>query len=100
IDLSAAFKALAQKGIMHVLLEGGAHLLGSAFDQRLIDAVTVFIAPKLAGGAEAPSPLKGSGVSAMQEAVRLQHMRTQIIDEDVLVEGELRRQTETSTGGA
>jgi diaminohydroxyphosphoribosylaminopyrimidine deaminase/5-amino-6-(5-phosphoribosylamino)uracil reductase len=99
IDLSAALKALGQKGIMHVLLEGGAHLLGSAFDHGLIDSVAVFIAPKLVGGAEAPSPLKGQGLAVMQDAVRLQHLRTQIIDDDVLIEGELRQKTEESTGG-
>jgi diaminohydroxyphosphoribosylaminopyrimidine deaminase/5-amino-6-(5-phosphoribosylamino)uracil reductase len=99
IDLSAALKALAQKGIMHVLLEGGAHLLGNAFDHALIDSVAVFIAPKLVGGAEAPSPLKGLGLASMQDAVRLHHLRTQIIDEDVLVEGELQQKTEAITRG-
>jgi diaminohydroxyphosphoribosylaminopyrimidine deaminase/5-amino-6-(5-phosphoribosylamino)uracil reductase len=99
IDLAAALKVLGQKGLMHVLLEGGAHLLGSAFDHSLIDSVAVFIAPRLVGGAEAPSPVKGLGLAVMQDAVRLHHLRTQIIDEDVLVEGELRRQTEESTGG-
>lgn len=99
IDLSAALKMLGQKGIMHVLLEGGAHLLGEAFDHSLIDSVAVFIAPRLIGGTEAPSPLKGLGLAVMQDAVRLQHVRLQIIDEDVLVEGELRQKIEETTGG-
>jgi diaminohydroxyphosphoribosylaminopyrimidine deaminase/5-amino-6-(5-phosphoribosylamino)uracil reductase len=99
IDLHAALQALARKGIMHVLLEGGAHLLGNAFDHRLIDSVAVFIAPKLVGGAEAPAPLKGTGLAAMQDAVRLHHRRTQIIAEDVLVEGELQWNTEESSRG-
>jgi len=99
IDLQAALQALAGKGIMHVLLEGGARLLGSAFDQRLIDSVAVFIAPKLVGGAEAPAPLKGTGLAAMQDAVRLHHRRTRIIDEDVLIEGELQWNTEESSRG-
>ncbi len=99
INLAAALKALAQKGIMHVLLEGGAHLLGDAFDHGLIDSVAVFIAPKLVGGAEAPSPLKGLGLASMQDAVRLHRLRTQIIDEDVLVEGVSRQKTEETTGG-
>ncbi len=99
IDLQAALQALAGKGIMHVLLEGGAHLLGSAFDQRLIDSVAVFIAPKLVGGAAAPAPLQGTGLAAMRDAVRLHHRRTRIIDEDVLVEGELQWNTEESSRG-
>jgi diaminohydroxyphosphoribosylaminopyrimidine deaminase/5-amino-6-(5-phosphoribosylamino)uracil reductase len=99
VDLYAALQALAKKGIMHVLLEGGAHLLGSAFDRGLIDSVAVFIAPKLVGGAEAPSPLKGAGLASMQDAMRLHHRRTRTIDEDVLVEGELQWNTEESSRG-
>jgi diaminohydroxyphosphoribosylaminopyrimidine deaminase/5-amino-6-(5-phosphoribosylamino)uracil reductase len=99
IDLHAALQALAGKGIMHVLLEGGAHLLGSAFDRGLIDSVAVFIAPKLVGGAEAPAPVKGKGLASMQDAVHLHHRRMRIIDEDVLVEGELQWNTEESSRG-
>jgi diaminohydroxyphosphoribosylaminopyrimidine deaminase/5-amino-6-(5-phosphoribosylamino)uracil reductase len=99
IDLHAALQALAGKGIMHVLLEGGAHLLGSAFDRGLIDSVAVFVAPKLIGGAEAPAPLKGTGLASMQDAVRLHHRRTRIIDDDVLIEGELQWNTEESSRG-
>lgn len=93
IDLNAALALLAQKGIMHVLLEGGAQLLGSAFDHSLIDHVAVFIAPKLIGGATAPSPIQGKGLAVMQNAIGLQHIQTQIIAGDLLVEGELPHKT-------
>jgi diaminohydroxyphosphoribosylaminopyrimidine deaminase / 5-amino-6-(5-phosphoribosylamino)uracil reductase len=74
---------------MHVLLEGGADLLGSAFDHALIDHIAVFIAPKIIGGAEAPSPLKGLGLARMQDALQLQEMRSRVIGDDLLIEGEL-----------
>lgn len=89
IDLAAALAALAQRDIMHVLLEGGGCLLGSAFDQALVDHVAVFIAPKIVGGAEAPSPLKGLGLARMQDALQLQQMHSRLIGEDLLIEGEL-----------
>jgi len=94
IDFGAALEALAAKGIMHVLLEGGAQLLGSAFDRSLIDHVAVFVAPKLIGGAGAPSPIGGLGVAAMQNAIRIQGMHTRIIDGDLLVEGEIAHEIE------
>ncbi len=89
IHLHEALLLLAQQGIMHVLLEGGASMLGSAFDQDLIDAVAVFVAPKLVGGAKAPSPIGGDGLTVMQHAQRLQNLQIQQIAEDLLIEGEL-----------
>jgi len=89
IDLSAALQALAQRGLMHVLLEGGATLLGSAFDQGCIDHVAAFVAPKLIGGSEAPAPIGGIGVSTMSHARRLLNTRIKMLGEDVLLEGDV-----------
>jgi diaminohydroxyphosphoribosylaminopyrimidine deaminase/5-amino-6-(5-phosphoribosylamino)uracil reductase len=89
INIGSALDALGQRGIMHVLMEGGAHLLGSAFDQSLIDYVVAFIAPKLVGGSGAPSPIQGHGLASMQAALQLKHMHSQLIGEDILIEGEI-----------
>jgi diaminohydroxyphosphoribosylaminopyrimidine deaminase/5-amino-6-(5-phosphoribosylamino)uracil reductase len=89
IDLAAVLTTLAQKGLMHILLEGGASLLGSAFDLALLDHAAVFIAPKIIGGAGAPSPLKGLGLALMRDALHLQQMHSRTIGDDLLIEGEL-----------
>jgi len=89
IDLSAALRALAQRGLMHVLLEGGAKLLGSAFDQGCIDHVAAFVAPKLIGGSQAPAPIGGIGISTMSHARRLLNTHITTFGEDVLIEGDV-----------
>jgi diaminohydroxyphosphoribosylaminopyrimidine deaminase/5-amino-6-(5-phosphoribosylamino)uracil reductase len=89
VDFGSALEALGQRGIMYVLLEGGAQLLGSAFDQSLIDHVVTFIAPKLVGGSGAPSPIQGHGIASMNAALRLKNMHSQLIGEDIWVEGEI-----------
>ncbi|TMC23322.1 MAG: bifunctional diaminohydroxyphosphoribosylaminopyrimidine deaminase/5-amino-6-(5-phosphoribosylamino)uracil reductase RibD [Chloroflexi bacterium] len=89
IDLLAVLKMLASKGIMHVLLEGGHQLLGNALDRCLIDYVTAFIAPKLVGGTEAPSPIGGTGLHNMKHAYYLRNTQTHVFDGDFLVEGEV-----------
>jgi diaminohydroxyphosphoribosylaminopyrimidine deaminase/5-amino-6-(5-phosphoribosylamino)uracil reductase len=89
VDIKAALHALAERGVMHLLLEGGAALLGSAFDQSLIDHVAVFVAPRLIGGTAAPSPLRGKGLEHMREAVSLKRSRYQRIGDDILIEGQL-----------
>lgn len=49
-SLCAALRDLAKQGIQRVLLEGGGHALGCAFDARLICEVVFYVAPMLAGG--------------------------------------------------
>lgn len=89
VDFQAALHALAHKGIMHVLVEGGASVLGSAFDQRGIDHVAAFIAPKLLGGSNAPSPIAGEGLATMLQALHLHNIQTHVFDEDILIEGDV-----------
>ncbi len=88
-SLPATLQALAQQGIVHVLLEGGATLLGSAFDRHCIDHIVAFIAPILIGGGEALSPIGGEGLAEVIHACRLHNRRTQCLGEDILVEGDV-----------
>ena len=82
---------LARRGMTNVLVEGGSQVFGCLLDAQLMDEVHVFIAPKLVGGDEAPSPLAGFGKSHMSAAVELS---TKVIaagpDEDVYVVGRRR----------
>jgi diaminohydroxyphosphoribosylaminopyrimidine deaminase/5-amino-6-(5-phosphoribosylamino)uracil reductase len=89
IDIEAMIHALGQRGVMHLLIEGGAHVLGSAFDQDCIDHIAAFIAPKLIGGSEAYSPIEGKGLSSMAQARQVQNMRMNVFDGDVLLEGDI-----------
>ncbi len=89
LDLTAVLAVLARKGVMHVLMEGGSSVLGSAFDRRLVDHVAAFIAPKIVGGKAAPSPVGGRGVAAMVDALQLRQVRIERVGEDILVEGEV-----------
>ena len=49
IDLNAALRALASKGINHIWVEAGATLAGSLLAENLIDELIVYQAPKLMG---------------------------------------------------
>lgn len=89
VDLGAALQELARRGYMHILMEGGAALLGSALDLRCIDRVAAFIAPKLVGGADAPSPIGGNGLVSMPQAWQLQNVQIQMIGDDMLMEGDM-----------
>lgn len=52
---------LGRRRMTNILIEGGSEVLGSAFDQHLIDELHVFVAPKLIGGRAAKTPVGGEG---------------------------------------
>lgn len=49
VDLDAAVKALAERGLPQILSEGGPHLLGSLTAADLVDELCLSLAPLLAG---------------------------------------------------
>lgn len=92
--LAGLWRELGRRRMTNVLVEGGGMLLGSLFDAQLIDEVHAFIAPKLAGGAAAPSPIGGMGVERMEGAWRLRDVRQEIVGGDVYVAGRIAREIE------
>lgn len=88
VDLRSALHGLAREWeITSLLVEGGGQLLGSLFDLGLVDKVVAFVAPKLIGGAEAPSPVAGRGVSSMESAVTLRDVVWEQVGDDMMVVG-------------
>jgi diaminohydroxyphosphoribosylaminopyrimidine deaminase/5-amino-6-(5-phosphoribosylamino)uracil reductase len=91
VDLTELLKALGEREITCVLVEGGGALLGSLFDLGLVDKVVAFIAPIIIGGRNAVTPVAGDGVAEMAEAMRLSRVRTQQFGQDIMISGYMRR---------
>ena len=90
-SLSAVLRDLGQRGVQHVLIEGGGRTLGEALDRRLIDRIVFYIAPVLLGG---PTPaLGGRGAASNESAVRLKNPTFRRIGPDLKIEGEVECQT-------
>ena len=89
LQLLPVLKLLASRGIMSVLIEGGGGLNASALHQRVVDKVAFFIAPKIIGGVNAKTPVEGEGVGKLSRSLTLYDMRSEILGEDLLVEGYL-----------
>ena len=68
-------------------MEGGAELLGSLFDSKLVDKVEAFLSPSIIGGIESRSAVLGEGASVMSEIVRLSNVEVSQIGNDVRVSG-------------
>jgi diaminohydroxyphosphoribosylaminopyrimidine deaminase/5-amino-6-(5-phosphoribosylamino)uracil reductase len=89
--LGALLDELGRRRMTNVLVEGGSKLLGVLFDAGAVDEVHVFIAPKLAGGAGAPSPVPGAGIAKMSEALRLADITIEELGGDVYVHGRIQK---------
>jgi len=87
IDLKKLLKYLAELGIMNILVEGGGTLLGSLFDQGLVDKVFAFIAPVVIGGSEAKTPVAGLGVEKVAAATKIGRVSVTTFGQDVMISG-------------
>jgi diaminohydroxyphosphoribosylaminopyrimidine deaminase/5-amino-6-(5-phosphoribosylamino)uracil reductase len=87
INLLFTLKKLAQLGISSIIVEGGGTLIGSLFDEGLVDKVFFFISPKVIGGKDAVGAVMGKGVSRITDAVMLKSITWRRMGEDILVEG-------------
>jgi len=87
VNLKNMMKQLARMEIANILVEGGGMLIGSLFDEKLVDKVLIFISPKIIGGKDAISSVMGKGIARVDKAIRLKQVSVRRISEDILVEG-------------
>jgi len=87
VDLRQLLKKLAKQGISHILIEGGGEIIASALQQKLVNRIIVFVAPKIIGGRSAPTAVEGTGVRRMSQALRLAGTKLKRIGPDLIIEG-------------
>lgn len=87
VDIEKLLDILGQKNICSILVEGGATLSGSFVAKKLVDKVYFFIAPKIIGGKEAKTPVAGTGILNLQEALALKDIQIEKLEEDILIIG-------------
>jgi diaminohydroxyphosphoribosylaminopyrimidine deaminase/5-amino-6-(5-phosphoribosylamino)uracil reductase len=98
VDLRALLERMGAQGMLHVLVEGGARLFGSALRDRLWDELWVFLAPKLVG----EQGLTWSGslpVRRMAEALRVGELEVRKVGPDVLLRAAAAAKRPSSRGG-
>jgi diaminohydroxyphosphoribosylaminopyrimidine deaminase / 5-amino-6-(5-phosphoribosylamino)uracil reductase len=76
-------KALYDRGVRHLLLEGGPTLAGAFVEARCVDEVVAYLAPMLLGAG--PSALGDAGIGTLADAALLDVESVSRIGEDVKV---------------
>jgi len=85
--LRSVLEQLGRMEISSLLIEGGAEVNASAFQEGLVDKVVCFIAPKIIGGHKAPTPVGGGGILSLREAITLHRLQVRMSGDDVVIEG-------------
>ena len=82
---------LTRRGATNLLVEGGGRVLGAFFDAAQVDAVDVYLAPKVEGGTHRHTPVQGRGVAAMADAWEIDCPEITAVAGDVRIQGRLAR---------
>jgi len=88
INLPEMILKLAKWKIDSILLEGGGRLNASFLEEKLVNAVEVYIAPKIFGGTGI-SPILGKGIDFLTDAIKLENIEVENINSDILIKGDI-----------
>ena len=69
INLYEMLDVLGGKGVSSLLIEGGGEVNASFIENKLMDKLILYVAPKIIGGRLAPSFVEGTGITKMQDAI-------------------------------
>jgi diaminohydroxyphosphoribosylaminopyrimidine deaminase/5-amino-6-(5-phosphoribosylamino)uracil reductase len=86
VRIGALLDALAARGIVSVLIEGGGELAAAVLRERVVDRLLVVSAPLLLGG-DGHAMLGALGVRRLARAPRLTRLRVTRLGRDVLWDG-------------
>lgn len=89
IDITAALRALAARGVVTLMVEGGAELAGSLLASRHADELHAFIAPVLLGPRGRPGAVDWAGPDTPADAPRIVEPRWELVGRDAYVSGPL-----------
>ncbi len=87
VDLAWLFRKIASLGIINILIEGGAKVIGSALRYGLVDKMHIYIAPKIIGSQYALSSVDGLDTRDVNKAVRLKGLDLTRIGDDIFISG-------------
>jgi diaminohydroxyphosphoribosylaminopyrimidine deaminase/5-amino-6-(5-phosphoribosylamino)uracil reductase len=89
LDVESALRTLAARGVVTLMVEGGAELAGSFLASRLADELHCFIAPILLGPRGRPGAVDWAGPDTPQQAPRIASPSWELVGEDAYAHGQI-----------
>jgi diaminohydroxyphosphoribosylaminopyrimidine deaminase/5-amino-6-(5-phosphoribosylamino)uracil reductase len=87
VSLPALLDELGRRGMLSLLVEGGAEVHASFFAEGLVDKVFAYVAPRLIGGRDAPGALGGTGVEHLAGSTQLREFDVARLGDDLVITG-------------
>jgi diaminohydroxyphosphoribosylaminopyrimidine deaminase/5-amino-6-(5-phosphoribosylamino)uracil reductase len=91
IDWERALEALGKREIRSLLVEAGPRLAGELIRSRLVERVTVLIAPKVLGGAGSRSAVGGPDPRSLADALALVDVKVSMVGDDICISGRVQK---------
>ena len=89
VPLKPLLARLAKEEIISLLVEGGGEVLGSFFDQQLVDRVCWFLSPVILGSAQSRVAVAGAGAARLDHATWLRDASIEKIGNSWLIRGKV-----------
>lgn len=86
IPLKSVADELGRRNIDSILIEGGGTLNSRALEEKIVDKLVIFMAPKLIGGKDALTFFEGPGIDKMRDAIKLRHDNVFKSEGDIVIE--------------
>jgi len=94
-DLGEVLDDLGERGVLQLLVEGGAGVAAAFHRARLVDRYVLYFAPVLFGGSDALAMFSGPGAPTMEQLWRGRIVSVERLGDDIRVELEPKRRDET-----
>ena len=85
INLEWLLKKLGSENVTSLLVEGGGETNARFFQQRLVQRVAFFYAPKILGGRDARKTVAGEGIARLEDKIALQKINWRRLGDDLLL---------------
>ena len=86
-DLTKVLTELKKRDLQSVLVEGGTEIAGAFVDAKLVDKISLIIAPIIIGGQNAPVAIGGNGADCLENVLKLQNVKITNHGEDFEITG-------------
>ncbi len=90
VSLDALMLRLGEMRITSLLIEGGAQVIASALNEKIVDKAIFCYAPKILGGDDGVPICRGKGAELMSDCIGLKNIQVRRFEDDVMIEGYIR----------